>query len=303
MPELPEVETTARHLNKKVRGRIIKDLWTDWPKYFRQPRGGKAFRKMLLGRKILSVGRKGKNVLFRLSGGYLMLAHQKMTGHFLVGKWRASMKRGVGGVWSGQKWIPAERGGPLGNDRNRFIRLIFFLDNGGMLALSDLRRFAKLALGPERIILDLKELKELGPEPLEPGFTFSKFAELFRDKKGKIKKALLDQTFLSGTGNIYADESLWWAKIHPLRSIGGLSPAELRRLYVSLRRVLRDAIRFKGSSVDDYRVPSGHPGFYHLRHEVYHREDEPCRRCGARIKRIKIGQRSAHFCPACQKPK
>lgn len=333
MPELPEVETTATHLNREVRNKIIKDLWTDWPKYLRpvrnsppqgpfgSARGGgvisnginslkknkRVFKKLLLGRKILSIGRKGKNILFHLSGGYLMLAHQKMTGHFLVGKWRENKKQATRDkrqekeeAWLGQRWIPTDHKGPLGDNRNRFIRLIFFLSGGEMLALSDLRRFAKLILGPEREILNLPELRELGPEPIDPELTFSKFLKLFVGKNGKIKQVLLDQTFLSGIGNIYADESLWQARIHPLRPARSFTEPELLRLYNSLRLVLKRAVKLRGSSVDDYRDPSGRAGFYQKAHQVYHREDEACRRCGAKIRRIKIGQRSAHFCPACQ---
>jgi len=312
------VETTAVHLNKEVKNKVIKDLWTDWPKYFstyggspegRKPmKGEKNFRKAVLGRKILSVGRKGKNILFRLSGGYIMLAHQKMTGHFLVGKWKENKRQEKRDkrqeeIWLGQKWVPVDEKGPLRNDRNRFIRLMFFLSGGEMLALSDLRRFAKLMLGPEKEILNLPELKELGPEPIDPKLTFRKFLELFRNKKGKIKQVLLDQKILSGVGNIYADESLWEAKLHPLRRVDGLKKTELLGLYDALRKVLKRAVKMRGSSVDDYRDPSGRAGFYQNAHQAYHRENEACRRCGTKIKRIKIGQRSAHFCPHCQKLK
>jgi formamidopyrimidine-DNA glycosylase len=328
MPELPEVETTATHLNKEVRNKTIKDIWTDWPKYFhpvrnsppqrplrgarrvgeisngiKQPKENeKIFRKLILGRRILSVGRKGKNILFFLSGGYIMLAHQKMTGHFLVGKWREdSKKEKLEEIWLGQKWVPVNFKGPLGDDRNRFIRLIFFLSGGEMLALSDLRRFAKVVLGMKEEILDLPELKGLGPEPIDPKFTFPQFQGLFHGKKSKIKQLLLDQAFLSGIGNIYADESLWRAKIHPLREAQSLSKTELLRLFKSIRLVLKSAIKFRGSSVDDYRDPGGLPGFYQNEHQAYHREGEACRRCGTKIKRMKIGQRSAHFCPHCQR--
>ncbi len=304
------METTAAHLNKEVRNKTIKDIWTDWPKYFKLPKGEDRFRKMLIGRKILSVGRKGKNILFRLSGGYIMLAHQKMTGHFLVGKWKKGKSSGLRvtsyksrDVWLGQKWIPADHKGPLGDDRNRFIRLIFFLSGGEMLALSDLRRFAKLVLGREAEILNLPELKELGPEPIDPKLTFGEFQKLFQIRKGKIKQLLLDQTLLSGIGNIYADESLWLAKIHPLREAKTLAKPELLSLFKAIRLVLKRAVKFGGSSVDDYRDPSGRAGFYQSYHQAYHKEDEACHRCGTKIKRIKIGQRSAHFCPHCQKIK
>ncbi|MEK7169393.1 MAG: bifunctional DNA-formamidopyrimidine glycosylase/DNA-(apurinic or apyrimidinic site) lyase [Patescibacteria group bacterium] len=314
MPELPEVHTTATYLNKAVKNRIIKDVWTDWPKYFRAPKGkirqsAESFKKKILGRKILSVGRKGKNILFRLSGGYTMLAHQKMTGHFLVGRWHKngkfkSQNKKLNNVWLGQKWVPVDHKGPLGDDRNRFIRLIFFLSGGEMLALSDLRRFAKIILGKDEEILNLPELQELGPEPIDTKLTSEKFAGIFEflnRRKINIKQALLSQEFVSGAGNIYADESLWQAKIHPLRLAGKLNRAELSRLYKALRLVLKRAIKSRGSSVDDYRDPSGRAGVYQNAHEVYHKEGKLCSRCGTKIKRIKIGQRSTHFCPHCQK--
>ncbi len=306
MPELPEVHTIANDLNRKVRSDVIKDVWTDWPKYFR-PQTEAAFKRTVRGRKILSVGRRAKNIIFRLSGGYAMLAHQKMTGHFLVGKWQRWP--GISGkrqeardkIWAGQKWVPVEINGPLGQDRNRFIRLIFFLKSGRMLALSDLRRFAKVVAGPEEKILNLAELKKLGPEPLEKGFTFQKFEKLIVGKKTKIKPLLLNQNFMSGLGNIYADESLWFARVYPARSAASLTPAELKRLYDAIRTVLKEAIKLRGSSVDDFRDTSGRSGRYQLVRRAYGREGGQCPRCGSIIKRMKIGQRSAHFCPHCQK--
>ncbi len=303
MPELPEVHTIATDLNRKVRGDVIEDVWTDWPKYFR-PQSEAAFRRTVVGRRITSVGRRAKNIIFRLSDGYAMLAHQKMTGHFLVGSWRKNPGgKDLPEIWRGQKWVPSETSGTFGADRNRFIRLIFFLESGRMLALSDLRRFAKVVAGPEGKILGLVEIRSLGPEPLEKEFTFAKFERLISGKKTKIKPLLLDQNFLSGLGNIYADESLWLSKIHPVRSAASLSIAELKRLYGSIRSVLREAIKLRGSSVDDFRDTSGREGKYQLIRRAYGREGGKCPRCGAIIKRIKIGQRSAHFCPHCQKPK
>ncbi|MCL4404201.1 bifunctional DNA-formamidopyrimidine glycosylase/DNA-(apurinic or apyrimidinic site) lyase [Patescibacteria group bacterium] len=306
MPELPEVHTIATDLQRKVRGSTIVDIWTDWPKYFR-PQTEAAFRRTIGGRRIISVGRRGKNVIFHLSGGYAMLAHQKMTGHFLVGRWMPKAKYKIQStkkdVWAGQKWVPDNVSGPLGHDRNRFIRLIFFLKDGRMLALSDLRRFAKVVAGPEDEISNLAGLIGLGPEPIAENFTLKDFKTIIAGKKTKIKPLLLDQSFLSGLGNIYADESLWFARIHPARSAAGLTPAELGRLYRSMRRVLKEAIRLRGSSVDDFRDSSGREGRYQLVRRAYGREGGKCPRCGSTIKRMKIGQRSAHFCPHCQKPK
>ncbi len=172
-----------------------------------------------------------------------------------------------------------------------------------MLALSDLRRFAKIILGKDEEILNLPELQELGPEPIDTKLTSEKFAGIFEflnRRKINIKQALLSQEFVSGAGNIYADESLWQAKIHPLRLAGKLNRAELSRLYKALRLVLKRAIKSRGSSVDDYRDPSGRAGVYQNAHEVYHKEGKLCSRCGTKIKRIKIGQRSTRFCPRCQ---
>ncbi len=305
---MPEVHTIATDLNRRVRGDAIKDIWTDWPKYF-YPQTETAFKRMVRGRKIVSVGRRSKNIIFRLSGGYAMLAHQKMTGHFLVGKWRPNkipntkykILNTKEDVWANQKWVPADKNGALRSDRNRFIRLILFLKSGRMLALSDLRRFAKVIAGPEAKVLGLPELRALGPEPLEKDFTFQKFKAIIRGKTTKIKPLLLNQEFLSGLGNIYADESLWFARIHPSRRADGLSQAELKRLYRSIQKVLKEAIRLRGSSVDDFRDTSGKEGGYQLVRRAYGREGGQCPRCGGIIKRIKIGQRSAHFCPHCQK--
>ncbi len=319
MPELPEVHTIATDLNRKVRGDVIRDIWTDWPKYFYPVRSEASngvrpslkkaerdFKKAVRGRKIISVGRRGKNIIFRLSGRYAMLAHQKMTGHFLVGRWIQNTKYKIpdtkSGIWAGQKWVPdAPAKSPLWSDRNRFIRLIFFLKSGRMLALSDLRRFAKVVAGPEDIIFNLTELQALGPEPSAKNFAFKKFKDLITGKKTKIKPLLLDQSLLSGLGNIYADESLWFARLHPARSAAGLTGAELKRLYDAMRRVLREAIKLRGSSVDDFRDTAGREGRYQLVRRAYGREGGKCQRCGSTIKRIKIGQRSAHFCPRCQR--
>lgn len=307
MPELPEVQTIVDGLNKKIKNRVIKDLWTDWPKYFKQTGGETGFRKHVIGKKIIGVERRGKNVLFHLSDNHFMLIHQKISGHLLVGKWtqisnltRLNLVK-LNEAWQGQKWVPAKFEGPLADPMNRFIRLIFFLDNKMMLALSDLRRFAKVLCGPAEKIMNLPDLKNLGPEPLDPKFTYSKFCALFNNKSGRIKQALMDQSFIVGIGNIYADEILWVSKIHPLRTINSLKDKDFKAIYRAMKFVLKKALRLRGSSVDDYRDAEGKRGTYDLHRYAYQREGEPCFRCGTKIKRQKIGGRSAHFCPKCQK--
>ncbi len=301
MPEMPEVETIVQGLNKKIRNRKILDIWTDWPKY-------SFLRKYVVGKKIIDVSRRGKNVLIHLSDNHLLLVHQKISGHLLVGKWVKFSNLSTFKVdslpegWQKQKWVPvATKSSPLWDPMNRFIRLIFFLDNGKMLALSDLRRFAKVLCGPKEIIYNLPDLKNLGPEPLDKNFSFKKLKELFKGKKGKVKQILMDQNFISGIGNIYSDEILWLAKIHPLRRLEQLKEKELQALYKAMRAVLQKALQLKGTSIDDYRTASGERGRYDLVRYVYQREDELCSRCKTKIKRIKIGTRSAHYCPKCQR--
>ena len=311
MPELPEVETIARGLNRKLKGRKITGLWTDWPKYFSarggfpsgggRSRGEAAFRRHLVGKSITGVSRRAKNIFIHLSDNHLLLIHQKMTGHLMVGKWKPFKNQKVEERWQNQKWIPDPPRGPLMDPMNRFIRLIFFLDNGTMLALSDLRRFAKVVCGPRTEILNAEDIKKLGPEPLQPDFTFKKFSALFKGKRGRLKQVLTDQNFISGVGNIYADEILWVARIHPLKKVENLKEKYLRTIFGAMKKILRKALRLRGTSIDDYRDAAGRRGGYDQVRYVYQREGEACPRCGAKIKRLKIGGRSAHFCPRCQK--
>ncbi|HXF44250.1 MAG TPA: bifunctional DNA-formamidopyrimidine glycosylase/DNA-(apurinic or apyrimidinic site) lyase [Candidatus Paceibacterota bacterium] len=301
MPELPEVETIARGLARKLKGRKITGFWTDWPKYFKRQGGEAAFRRHVIGKKIKSVSRRAKNLFIHLSDDHLILVHQKMTGHLMVGKWKPFKNQEVEECWRNQKWIPDPPRGPLMDPMNRFIRLIFFLDNKEMLALSDLRRFAKVVCGPRAEILSAEDIEKLGPEPLAPGFTFRKFSELFKGKRGRIKPVLMDQNFISGVGNIYADEILWVAKIHPLKRVEDLKEEDLKMIFAAMKKILKKALRLRGTSIDDYRDAEGRRGGYDKVRYVYQREGEACPRCDTRIKRLKIGGRSAHFCPSCQK--
>jgi len=292
MPELPEVETIVRDLRKKILGRIIENVWTDFLKLLKKPKSFEVFKKEIKGKKIKKILRRGKNIIFELSNGYSLLIHQKMTGHLLFGKWEME----------GKKWI-STRPGPLREDpMNKFLHLIFFLDNGQQLALSDLRKFAKVELWKTQELKNSKEFKELGPEPLEDDFTFLKFKEaLQKKKKGKIKQILMNQTIIVGIGNIYSDEILWRAKIHPFKDITKLSDKELEKIYKIMKKLLPLAIKLGGESISDYRRPSGEKGYYDKERKVYRKEGEKCPVCSKIIKRAKMGSRSAHFCPACQK--
>jgi formamidopyrimidine-DNA glycosylase len=292
MPELPEVETVVSGLRKKIIGLRIKDVWTDFKKLIKKPRNFEKFKKSIKGEKIESVGRRGKNILVYLSKNKVLLVHQKMTGHFLFGKWK--FKNG--------KWV-SEILGPLFDDpMNRFLHLIFFFENGKQLALSDLRKFAKVELWDRENLENSKGFSSLGPEPLEKKFTFNKFKEtLKKRKKGKIKQVLMDQKVIAGIGNIYSDEILWEAKVNAFTDINHLKEKMLKSIFEATKKILKKGINLKGASVSDFRRVDGTKGGFQLWGKVYRREGKECPRCKTKIRRKKIGGRSTHFCPNCQK--
>lgn len=289
MPELPEVETTVRDLRKKVLNRTFLDVWTDFPKMVKSPKNFEQFKEEIKKKKIQRIWRRGKNILFELSGSQNLLIHQKLTGHLLLGKWKRRNR----------KWQALSEG-PLANDpMNRFLHLIFWLNDGNMLALSDLRKFAKVELLTNEELE--KELSSLGLEPLEKNFTFAKFRKTLQKKKGKVKQVLMDQTVVAGIGNIYSDEILWQAKVHPFKDASKLTLPELRKIYRAIREILKQAIKVKGESISDYRTPNGARGGFDVLRKVYRREGEKCSRCETIIEKKKLAGRSAHFCPKCQK--
>lgn len=292
MPELPEVETIVKDLNKFVLGRKIEGVWSDWKKIVKKP-SFNIFQKEIIGKKIQKIHRRGKNIIFELSNGKVLLAHQKMTGHFLFGKWKL-----LNGKWVSQ--IP----GPLKDDSmNQFLHFIFFLDNGFQLALSDIRKFAKMELW------DFKDfhLNHLGPEPLLKDFTFIVFKEVFskKTKNGKInntkiKQALMDQAKVAGIGNIYADEILWEAQVNPETKIAELNEKQLRSIFTAIKKILKKSLKLGGTSISDFRKLSGEKGRFAETRKAYKRKGEPCARCNNKIKRIVVAQRGTYFCPKCQ---
>jgi formamidopyrimidine-DNA glycosylase len=293
MPELPEVETIIRYLKKqrapKILGARFVDVWTDSPKIIKRPKSFKEFKERIKGKKIEKIWRRGKNIIFNLSRNEALLVHQKLTGHLLFERWK--MEAG--------EWKP-EKKGFLEEKVNSYIRLLFILSNKAMLALSDLRKFAKVELLEEE---ELKsELNVLGPEPLDKSFDFKKFKQVILTKnRGKIKQVLTDQSVIAGIGNIYSDEILFESKICPWRDVSKLSEKDLKNIYLSLKKILTLAVKLQGESFSDYRLPSGEKGRFDKMIRVYRRQGKPCPRCGVLIKKVKIGGRSAHYCPKCQK--
>jgi len=289
MPELPEVETIARELKEKVLSRTFLDIWIDAPKLIKKPKNLTKFKKELIGRKITNISRMGKIIVFDLSQDMIMFVHQKMTGHFLIGKWNRK----------GKQIIPAEKGF-LRDSANKYIHIIFYLDKGKQLAFSDLRKFARIELLSRKDFEKFKKELNLGPDSLEKNFSLDKFSKIISSQKGKIKQVLMNQKIISGIGNIYSDEALFEAKINPFRPADSLSKKELQKLLIAIKMILRKSIKAGGDSVSDYRRTDGSLGEFDKLSKVYAREGEKCLRCKSTIKREKMGGRSTHFCPKCQ---
>ncbi|UCD94333.1 MAG: bifunctional DNA-formamidopyrimidine glycosylase/DNA-(apurinic or apyrimidinic site) lyase [Candidatus Zixiibacteriota bacterium] len=274
MPELPEVETVVRGLRKTILDKAIASVSSNNPKIDSDNQPG--WLGALKGKRFLAVRRRGKNILIDVSGGYTLWIHLKMTGHLY--------------------FLPEN----VVADKHDL--LIFKIkSNSHQLRFNDYRRFGRVRLFRSDEVMHQPGLADLGPEPLE--ITRKQFIDLFRSARRMVKPALLDQTFLAGLGNIYADESLYMAGIHPRKLTDKISKAKLIKLHKKIRSVLKKAIRLMGTSVDSYAGVNGRPGGFQKYLRVYGREGEPCPRCGTGIRREKIGSRSAHFCPRCQRLK
>ena len=211
----------------------------------------------------------------------------------MVGKWEIKKEKG-------EFIVKNKMGGHFDDPRNQYIRAVFYLDNGQMLALSDLRKFAKMILGSREDIENLKEIKSLGPDALSPLFSPEYFKGILGRTSRPIKSVLLDQKFVSGVGNIYADESLFLSKLNPFKKANLLSLKEVSVLVDSIKKILKKAVKLRGTSIIDFRDAEGKRGSYDKIRLVYGRENLACRICGRPIKRKKIGQRSSYFCSYCQ---
>ncbi len=271
MPELPEVETVARDLRRLIVGATIVGAWCDWPRLLRTHEP-EAFAAEIAGRMVMTVGRRGKQLLVELSGDAVMTVHLKMTGQLFV--------------------VPPTA------PRDRHVHLVLSLEDGREVRFRDIRKFGRVGLYPRDpatgepldTAMGVLVFGGHGPEPLAPEFTLRAFRERLHARRGRLKPLLLDQTFVAGVGNIYADETLWLARLHPLRSAASLRPADEARLHRALRSVLSEAVERRGSSVDDYTAPDG-DGTMQERLQVYQRGGEACPRCGRPIRRIGRPQR------------
>ena len=279
MPELPEVETIRRDLTSRIVGRTIAEAWVspDAPKLV-QGETVESFRRRLVGRAIEELDRRGKYLLLRLDGGLTWIVHLRMTGGLIH--------------------MPAGGHGARNDGRDdRFLRARFRLDDGGELCYVDLRK-----LGTMWLVADESSVVgKLGPEPLGEAFDPLEMRRLLAKRSAPVKSVLMDQHAIAGIGNIYADESLFEAGIRPAKAARRLSRVAAERLHWAIRKVLVEALGNRGSSFRDYVDAEGEQGMHQLRVKVFRRTGEPCYVCGTAIRRIKVGGRSTHYCPKCQR--
>ncbi len=287
MPELPEVETVRSGLTKLLPGHIVTAVTHDWPKSF--PNAPADIEQFLIGSTVTQVRRRAKVLLIDLSTNYTLVIHLKMTGQL---------------VYVGEQRFGA--GHPsdslVGQLPDKSTHVTLQLDKGASLFFNDQRKFGWVRLMPTVEVENLDFFQKVGPEPLAADFTWQVFkGRLQRRKNSNIKAVLLDQTVIAGVGNIYADESLWGAKIHPTTLVKDLKDTPIKKLYEELQYVLQLAIDKGGSSNHTYVNAEGKRGSYMDFARVFRRENLPCPRCGTTIIKTKVAGRGTHTCPVCQK--
>lgn len=273
MPELVEVQTIADSLRGTIPGHRIQDVRIRTPLIVvGQPA---ALRKGVRGATVQEVTRRGKFLVIHLAHGATLLIDLRMTGQL--------------------RWFPPEE--PL--DPHTHLAFIW-MDLPDQLRYRDVRKFGRIRLLQTARLTEVPPLARLGPDALQ--LSFQTFEQCLEGRRRSIKAALLDQAVLAGLGNIYTDESLFRAQLHPERAVISLSSKERRALYRAIQEVLREGIRYRGSSIDTYLHPDGGKGTFQTRHQVFQRRGLPCVRCGTAIVRLVVGGRGTHLCPQCQRP-
>lgn len=270
MPELPEVETVVRGLRAPLIGRTVQHMWYDWGRTIHSP-DAPEFAARIAGQTFHAVNRRAKYILCELDTDILVV-HLKMTGRLYVSP------------------------DAVQNEADRWVHFGLQLDGGQQLRFSDSRKFGRVYLTDDVA----KITGALGPEPLADDFTLDVLQARIGGRHRQIKALLLDQTFVAGIGNIYADEALFRAGIHPLRSADALTDVEIARLHQSIRAALQAGVDYEGASISWYRKPDGTRGKSQNHFYVYGREAQPCLTCGHPIEKIRVTQRGTHFCPVCQ---
>ena len=319
MPELPEVETVRMGLSRFLPGKTIQAVDFDWDKSF--PNAPADVQAFAVGAKVLAVRRRAKVLLIDLSSEYTFVIHLKMTGQMVfVGKnlvdrsWKIEDgKRTSLSSLTSTFHLPSSAdevrfgaGHPndslVGELPDKSTRVIWTFTDGSRLFFNDFRKFGWVKLYPTPEVPNIDFMQKVGPEPLSDEFTSSELASRLQKRKNtSVKAALLDQTVIAGVGNIYADESLWGAKIHPTTLVKNLSKAQIGKLFTELQFVLNLAIEKGGSSDKNYVNAEGKKGSYLSFARVFRREGQPCPRCGTTIIKTRVAGRGTHTCPKCQR--
>lgn len=272
MPELPEVETVRKGLEKLVVGKTIKEVTVLWPRIIETPEVD-VFAQQLIGQTIENMERRGKFLIFKLTN-YDLISHLRMEGKY-------------------------ETHDPQ-NDRNKHTHVIFTFTDETELRYLDVRKFGRMTLVEKNQAGLYKGILALGPEPVPSQFKLSEFRTGLKKHHKAIKPLLLDQRLVTGLGNIYVDEALWEAKIHPEQPADTLKAKEIERLYHAIIDVLGRAVEAGGTTIRSYLNALGEAGTFQISLNVYGQTEKPCSRCGTPIKKIKVAQRGTHFCPKCQ---
>ncbi|MCB7069317.1 DNA-formamidopyrimidine glycosylase [Caldibacillus sp. 210928-DFI.2.22] len=276
MPELPEVETIKRTLEAIVLGKTIEDVKVFWPKIIKNPPDVEEFIVLLKGQTIRTMGRRGKFLIFYMND-VALVSHLRMEGKY--------------GLY------------PKEEPFDKHTHVIFSFTDGTELRYRDVRKFGTMHIFPIGEEMNHLPLSQLGPEPFAKEFTTAYFAKSLAKTARMIKPVLLDQTIVTGLGNIYVDEALYRAKIHPERLANSLSKSEVKRLIEAIIATLTDAVEKGGSTIRSYVNSQGQIGMFQLELNAYAQEGKPCKNCGTPIEKIKVGGRGTHFCPNCQKVK
>lgn len=288
MPELPEVETVKRGLQKFLTGRVVSSIKFDWPKGF--PNTKADVDKFLIGATVTEVKRRAKVLMIELSTNYTLVIHLKMTGQLVF-------------VGNESRWGGGHPNDSLINQLpDKSTRVIFDFADGSKLFFNDQRKFGWIRLLPTAEVPNIEFMKKVGPEPLSKDFNARKFIKrIKRRANSKIKATLLDQTVVAGIGNIYADEALFLAKIHPAQVVNSISDYKSTVLFNSIKEILNQSISQGGSSSRNYVNAEGKRGEYLNFANVFKREGKPCLRCGEQIIKIRVANRGTHICPREQR--
>ena len=275
MPELPEVETVRRSLLPVVLNKRIEAVEVPYERIVQQMEIA-TFQGQLLGQSFLDLSRRGKYLIFSLERGLELVAHLRMTGKL---------------IYYSDSGIP----------QAKHTSAIFNFGSQGELRFEDVRKFGTLDLVREGEYTQIKGLDTLGVEPLSQDFTWQFLEDAVKNRSAKIKGFLLDQRHIAGLGNIYVDESLFMAQIHPERTAQSLKRAEIKRLHQAIQEVLTEAILGQGTTLRDYRTGYGREGSFQNRLQIYGKKGEKCPRCGVDLEHKKVAGRTSHYCPACQR--